>query len=208
MGSNKLWDLLSGAAALIGLVGFLGGAVVAIAGSRVPLRGVEFPLGDVQDIAIDADGNVALALGFYGRIQVYDAIGRFRGSWSADALGGAFTVSFRSSDRVASYANRRGSTVLFTASGERIAEESTATPPGSKESLGVTTAHGATITVKRRLFWPTVLIEKGGTTSTLLSEPWYLRPIEGPIATWLLMVLGGVLNRSTLSRIKARLRAG
>jgi len=34
----------------------------AIAGSQFPLPSLELPLGDVQDIAVDNDGNILLAL--------------------------------------------------------------------------------------------------------------------------------------------------
>ncbi len=210
MSVTKLWDWITVTAALIGLFGFLGGAVVAMAGNRLPMRAFEFPLGDVQDLDVDRDGNVVLALGFYGRIQLYDANGRFRRSWSADSRGGPFTVSFQSADRVASYAGRRDSTVLFNLAGDRVREE--AKPAGPKAatwSPSINAPDGSTVTVYRRLFWPRVVREKGGLASVLVAEPWYLRLVEGPVATWLLFAGGGLLNRHTLARMGARrVRAG
>jgi hypothetical protein len=205
MNVTTLRDWMSVTVALVGLFGFLGGAVVALAGNRLPMRAFEFPLGDVQDVDIDREGKVVLALGFYGRIQLYDANGRFRRSWSADALGGPFTVSFQSPDLVASYAGRRGSTILFDLAGERVREDAEPARPKSETGApSINAPDGSRVTVQRRLFWPNVVREKGGVSSTLVAEPWSMRFIEGPLPTWLLFCGGGLLNRHTLARIRAR----
>jgi hypothetical protein len=179
----------------MGAIGFLGGAFVALAGGGLSLQSVEFPLGDVQDIAVDSGGNILLALGFYGRIQLYDSQGRFQRGWSARASGGAFTVSFRGADIVASYAVRRGSTLLFDLMGTRLddAEEHSF----HERLTGAGSIHapdGGTIIVRSRFLWPTLVHERDGITSTLVSGPWYWRPFTGPVPTWLLMVVGGLLR--------------
>jgi hypothetical protein len=205
---TKLWDWMSVTAALVGVFGFLGGAVVAMAGNRLPLQAFEFPLGDVQGVDVDREGNVVLALGFYGRIQLYDANGRFRRSWSADALGGSFTVCFQSPDLVASYAGRRGSTIVYNLAGERVREDAEpARPKTQSAALSIEAPDRSRVTVHRRLFWPKVVRDKGGVTSTLVEERWYMRLAEGPLATWLLFCGGGLLNRHVLARIRAT-RAG
>ena len=200
--TKNLWDLTSAVAVIVGIVGFLAGAVVALAGHRLSLRSVEFPLGHVQDIAVDHQGNIILALGFYGRIQLYDANGRFRRSWSADALGGEFTVSFRQPDLVASYAGRRGSTVFYTLAGEPVREErDEASGSPDDKPLSIAGPGGTRLSVHRPLFWPMVVRETDRGVATLIAEPWYLRPVEGPLPTWLLACAGGLLSRRTLGRI-------
>ena len=207
MTATRVWDVACVIAALIGLPSFIGGALVNMAGNRLLMRSVEFPLGDVQSVDVDAQGNIVLALCFYGRIQLYDASGRFRRSWSAEALGGSFTVSFRSPDMVASYASRRRSTVLYNLVGDRMHEEPETDSQTAQTGTGwVDAPDGARVTVHRRLFWPTVVREKAGLSQTIIAEPWRFRLVEGPLPAWLLLVGGGLLNRKTLTRIRARRR--
>lgn len=190
---------------VLGAVGFLGGALVALTGSRLPLRFVEFPLGDVQDIAVDAKGNILLALGFYGRIQLYDSQGRFQRSWAADARGGPFTVAFQSADLVASYAGRRDSTVLFNLSGDRVGEGTERPSPERRNrSLSISAPDGSVLSVHHAFLWPILVREKAGISSTVVTGPWYLRPVTGPLPTWLLMVFGALLHKGAVSRIWRR----
>jgi hypothetical protein len=189
----------------LGAIGFLGGAVVALAGSGLPLGSVEFPLGDVQDIAVDRKGDILMALGFYGRIQVYDSRGHFQRGWSAEARGGGFTVFLRGPDTVASYAVRRGSTLLFDLAGMPLGES--AEYPSVEHRTGARSTgapDGSTLSVRRRFLWPTLVREKDGITSTLVTGPWYWRPVTGPVPTWLLMVAGTLLKLGRMPRISRR----
>ena len=66
MTKSNLLDWSGNILFVIGALGFLGGFLFATAGRRFPIPSVDFPLGDVQDVAVDKDGNILLALGFYG----------------------------------------------------------------------------------------------------------------------------------------------
>jgi hypothetical protein len=149
-------------------LGFLGGFLFATAGSRFPVPSVEFPLGDVQDIAVDKVGDILLALGFYGRIKVCDSAGRFQRGWPAGALGGPFTVAFRGADVVASYAARRRSTILFDLRGKRL-NEMAEEPPREQHggSSSISLSDGSTLRVQHRLLWPALVRHKNGVTSTV-----------------------------------------
>ena len=178
---SKLRPAISAILTAAGLFGFLGGGLVAFAGDHLPLSSIEFPLGDIQDIAVDPEGNILLALGFYGRIQLYDAAGHFQRGWSADSRGGSFTVVFRSGGIVASHAVRRGSTVLFDLSGRRLSETTADPLPEYRgPSLSVSAPDGSTLRVRDRILWPKLVREKDGVTSTVLTGPWYLRTLTGP----------------------------
>jgi hypothetical protein len=204
---SNLLGWLSKILVAMGAVGFLGGFLFATAGSRFPVPSVEFPLGDVQDVAVDKEGSILLALGFYGRIQLYDSAGRFQCGWPADARGGSFTVAFRSANVVASYAARRHSTILFDLGGKRLNEESEEPPPEHRGGAGlIRLSDGSALRVQHRLLWPTLVRHKDGVTSTVVTGPWYFRPITGPLPTWLLMVGGALLGKG-LPRILAKGRA-
>jgi hypothetical protein len=94
MNTTKVWDGIIGTAALVGFLCMIAGPIVSFAGRHLPLDGIEFPLVDVQTVDADAHGNMVLSDVYYGRIQLYDSIGRFTRGWSAEALGGGFTASF------------------------------------------------------------------------------------------------------------------
>jgi hypothetical protein len=182
-----------GTLAAAGLIGFIAGGVVAFAGDSLPLRSIEFPLGDVQDMAVDPSGNVVLALGFYGRIQVYDAQGRFQRGWSAEARGGSFTVAVDDSGLISSYASRRGSTLVFNPDGRVITTADSGSQRGHGETA-IATADGSVLTLRHRFLWPTLVREKNGVVSVLVTGPWYLRPFTGPVPTWLLMMVGVLVS--------------
>ena len=200
--------VLAGAILFVsGALGFLGGGWVTGAGSRYPLQSVEFPLGDVQDIAVDREGNILVALGFYGRIQLYDSEGRFKRGWPADAGGGSFTVAFRNADVVASYANRRRSTFLFDLTGKRLAETSEPSPPDHRGAPSIRTPDGSTLRLRNRLLWPAVVREKDGVTSTVVAGPWYLRPVTGPVPACFLVLAGILLIKRPPARMRERHRS-
>jgi hypothetical protein len=180
----------------IGLCGFGLHALQDLASDRGWLRSFEFPLGDVQDIAVDRDGRLLLALGFYGRIQLYDAGGRFIRGWSADSLGGAFTVAFQGPDLVQSYANRRRSTILFDINGRRRDDRAASSPDSTEHRTGataVTAPDGSVLSVRLRYLWPAIVRQTGGDAVVLITGPWYLRPLTGPLPTWSLMLAGCLL---------------
>jgi len=192
----------------LGALGFLGGFLFATAGSHFPVPSVEFPLGDVQDIAVDKEGNILLALGFYGRIQLYDSAGRFQRGWPAGAFGGSFTVAFRGADVVASYAARRRSTILFDLRGKRLNEWAEEPPREHRgQASSISLSDGSTLRVQHRFLWPALVRHKDGVTSTVVTGPWYFRPVTGPLPTWLLMVAGVLLGRLGRPRILAKRRA-
>jgi hypothetical protein len=206
MTRRTLRTLASAFLTIARLVGFIGGG---IAGPRFRVPSLEFPLGDVRDIAIDRDGTIALALGFCGRVQLYDPRGRFLRGWPADARGGSFTVAFRSPGVVASHAVRRGTTVLFDSNGTRIGELTES--PDSEEGQGqlsVAMPDGSTVRIHHRLLWPTLVREAtDGTASVLAPGSWWLRPLTGPVTCWIVLIAGVMLSRNGPARAWSEIKA-
>ncbi len=72
----------------LGFGGFMAGAVFATGANGFVPSGFEMPLGDLESVAVDAEGRIYTSAGFYSRIQVYDRTGQFLRGWFVDAGGG------------------------------------------------------------------------------------------------------------------------
>lgn len=90
----KLFRLLGFGMILIGFIGFIGGALISMGFIDIDR---ELPLGDIQGLATDKDGNIYLGLGFYGYIQKYSNTGKFVGNWKVHySNGGSFNLAINS----------------------------------------------------------------------------------------------------------------
>ena len=155
----------------IGAAGFLAGALVAYAGSLLTLSSVDFSAGDITGAIRDSSDTTYIALAFYGRIQKYAPNGQFIRGWSADAKGGPFRIGFTPEGHVASYAERRHSTLVFDPTGRIVSEV------GDGEARA-----------------DSVLLPSANSSKRLVTPgAWYLRPVAGPIPAFLLFAAGLLL---------------
>ena len=159
-------------AASIGAVGFLSGFILSAGGAQFNLRNIDFPAGDLADAVQDSNGVTYLALTFYGRIQAYDSTGSFLQGWSAQAEGGPIRLGLTSDGLLASYAERRGSTLVFDTDGKVVAEM----PDDEKNSDSVLA----------RTLMPQVLDINPAISPGL----WFLRPVAGPFPAFLIFMAG------------------
>ena len=82
----------------IGSIDFIGGALV---GNVVKFPdGFELPLGDLQGIAVDSDGNIYCGVQYYSRVQVYDSEGNYIRGTFIDSAGGAFRIRINPDDQL------------------------------------------------------------------------------------------------------------
>jgi hypothetical protein len=94
---------------ILGVIGFLSGFAVSLGGlHRIIPDSFEMPLGDLQGIAVDSEGNIYCGVQFYSRIQAYDINGRFLYGKCFDSHGGAFKIKINSNEQleVATYRGR------------------------------------------------------------------------------------------------------
>jgi hypothetical protein len=158
--------------ASFGAFGFLSGFVLSAGGSQFNLRNIDFPAGDLGDAVQDSNGVTYLALAFYGRIQAYDSLGSFLRGWSAQAEGGSIRLGLTSNGQVASYADRRGSTLVFDTDGQVVAE----LPDDENNSDSVLAR-----TLMPQVFDINPAISPGF---------WFLRPVAGPFPAFLIFMAG------------------
>lgn len=86
------------------------------------LNSFELPLGDLEGIAVDSEGNVYCGAQFYSRVQVYDAEGKFLYGRFVDSAGGSFRIRINEDDRLEVATVRNHKLYLFEKNGNLVHE--------------------------------------------------------------------------------------
>ena len=111
---------------LVGGAGFMAGFVLQRANRfgyhPSSLNSFELPLGDLEGIAVDSEGNIYCGAQFYSRIQVYDAEGKFLYGRFIDSNGGAFRIRINEDDRLEVATLRNHKLYLFDKNGNLVHE--------------------------------------------------------------------------------------
>lgn len=80
-------------------------------------REIEFPLGDVNSIAVDSKGRIFCALPVYSRIQAYDSTGNFLWGWFPEVGDRDFIMTLRG-DEILVLADGNKDLLTYTAEGK------------------------------------------------------------------------------------------
>ncbi len=194
--SRRAWALKLSACALLllGCVGWFGGALTSLLKPAWISSETQLPLGDLESVALDSQGRIYCGLAFYSRIQVYDEQGRFLRGWWVDGGGGMLRLHMAEGDRLEVEAARKNRVFTFDLNGSLI-ESNQQTETQRKVSdrldqLPVTDARGRTYAIRNRFFWPHVVREDQAGRTTVVSTPWYLWPIMGPLPAWIFFAIG------------------
>ena len=193
--------LVRGVAALLlvlGGVGWFGGAFAMLTRPEWLSGRVELPLGDLSGIAVDGQGRIYCGSPFYGRVQVYDADGRFLRGWFVDAGGGAFRLRVSPADELEVAAPRGSMYFRFDAEGNVLEEEADVPDYfvqfGEEGERRCRDVEGNTYTICWALLFPHIVRQSpDGTRATVVSTPAHNWIIMGPFPAWLLWAAGIVL---------------
>jgi hypothetical protein len=176
---------------LLGSGAFFGGCVCSMFGPKYPLfaSSVEFPLSDPQDVVADERGLIYVALGFYGRVQVYVATGTFLRGFFVNVDGGAFRLKIDKPDSVTVVSARGNKVLLYDSKGGLVQTK----PDKDRLFLRLETrpwkgfrdSTGRTYQIHNRYFSPRIVRVEHGTTSLEIQTPALLTPLIGPLPCWL-----------------------
>lgn len=111
---------------IIGFIGWFSGFILSSGLYRIIPDSFEMPLGDLQGIAVDSEGNIYCGSKYYSRIQVYDIDGRFLyGRHIASAMG-VFKIKINNYDQleVATYSGDKR--YIFAKDGTLLSKRSNA----------------------------------------------------------------------------------
>ena len=172
---------------------------------RLPL-----PLEDVQDVIADSRGRVFIGLGTWSRVQVYDCNGQYLFRFGVDVNGGAFRLKLDDKQQIIVAAARREKWLLvYSGSGTPQSAHPDANDTFSqlyhRQAMGFVDENGSTYHIRFPILWPLVeRIDKNGDVSLVISNPWYVFPVAGPLHTVVsliaLSMIGVFLRRKRQSR--------
>jgi hypothetical protein len=81
----------------------------------------EFPFGDLIDVAVDDQGRIYVADGFYSRVQRYSASGEFERGWFADTAG-VFALRTTATGLVEVATARANKLLTYTPDGQLLSD--------------------------------------------------------------------------------------
>ncbi len=183
----------------VGLFGF--GGVVSM--EFVPIRTylfpkkIQFPLGEVQGIAVDSTGRIYLAIHGYSRIQVYDRYGYFLKGWFVKTGGGHFDIWTDGNDHVHAVISRPDTHDIFDSNGQLL--ERKKIKSFEEYSLLDERAGGLndqdnfynTYFIKSPTLFPRIIKRTAnGEEFILIKDPIYYWIVESPLPAWFVGALG------------------
>ena len=101
------------------MIGFSGGFLVHLGLYKVIPNSFEMPLGDLEEIAVDSDGNIYCSSQFYSRVQVYDTQGKFLHGIFINT-GGTFWIRINSNDQLEVAIARGDKLIRFDKNGKLL----------------------------------------------------------------------------------------
>ncbi len=169
---------LSIALVLYGGVAFFGQALAALGGLSFLSASTEWPVGWAEGVVTDTEGRSIVPHPSSGRVQVYDADGRFLRGWFVPASGGDFKVDVTGQNQVEVFTARGRERLLYTIDGDLLHRGTYA--PRSYGDVG-----------------------PGAPTVRQFRTPWFLRPFAHPGIAWGVAVVG-VLGLASVHLRKPR----
>ncbi len=187
---------------LVGVTGFMAGFLIRIhifgyhPGS---LDSFEFPLGDLEGIAVDSEGNVYCGVQFYSRVQVYDAEGKFLYGKFIDSAYGAFRIRINEDDYLEVATVRNDKLYRFDKNGNLVRESSDVRHYFSAfGKTGETRYYDQSENVNyftrgSLLYAYIVKRDSSGQERVIIRTPLHKWLFQGPFPAWMFGVIGMIL---------------
>jgi hypothetical protein len=181
----------AGALFVIGVLSCLMAFGSQIIGSSSTLR---WPLGAAWDVVVDELHGSIYVVTSYGRVQKYDATGRFMRGWP---VGKSVMLEWDKSDGTLVVVRKARSTMKFDAGGDLVREWM---EPGRYEQLSQRTLAGGTgirsftdfrgnLYRGKGAFWPTIVrMDPDGNEYTIIRDPVWLWCLNMPYPGLLVLV--------------------
>ena len=184
---------------VIGCIGFFAGPLTVLGFDFINLDSFELPLGDLEGIAVDSEGNIYCGLRFYSRVQVYDAQGKFIYSKFVNSAGGAFRIRINENDQLEVATATNDKLYVFEKNGTLVNELSDVGHYFYDfGETGDTRFHDKRQNVTYLIKWSPVgsyVAKKDllGEERIIIRTPFHKWLFKGPLPAWLFMMIGGVM---------------
>jgi len=184
---------------IVGSIGFLAGAITGLGFEFRNLDSFELPLGCLEGIAVDSDGNIYCGLQFYSRIQVYDPEGKFIYGKFVNSAGGAFRIRINEKDQLEVATARNDKLYVFEKDGTLVNELSDVGHYFHNfGKTGETRFHdkrqNVTYFKKSSFLGPDIATkDSSGEKKVIIKTPFHKWLFKGPLPAWLLALVGVVM---------------
>ncbi|MHC4242355.1 MAG: hypothetical protein ACYSU4_08130 [Planctomycetota bacterium] len=206
--NKKARQVIGAIATLFLFIGFIGfvsgfipyGFVVALDNALDNLDSFELPLGALEGISVDSEGNIYCGLQFYSRIQVYDADGNFIYGKFIDSAGGSFRIRINQNDQLEVATARNDKFYIFARDGSLVKELSDVGHYfqvfGESNENGFHNKKLKVIYFRRYdLFGPYIVKkDSSGEEKVIIKTPFHKWLFKGPLPAWLFIMIGGVMS--------------
>lgn len=205
---NGYWRLLpsvGGTLLLLGMGGFLFGAVVTFTRHAKLWNQFEFPMSAPESIAVDQQGRIFCSLSFYNRIQVYDAQGHFLMTWPSPGHT-PLRLRINSSNQLEVADPRRlksgdHTDMLFTMNEVGALIKSEAIDGiydsfGSEHDYSARTHTGERYLLKNPWLAPHIVRELDGREITVVRPSLIRWFFGGPFPSWIIFLVGAIMMRN------------
>ena len=157
----------------------------------INLKYVNFPLSTPCALTVEQNGNIVVASGFYGRIQVYSVDGRFLSGFFYAGDGGNVRVVCNGNDQYLVFTARGEWAYLFSGTGKLLSKAHSETQFSALPNpYSCQTVNGAVVHLRNVQLNPRVVVTyTNSTEKTIISNPLPVVPFVGPIAPWACLVL-------------------
>ncbi|MDO8683466.1 MAG: hypothetical protein Q7N50_08295 [Armatimonadota bacterium] len=169
---------------LYGFVGWIAAFLVGIGVLNIP-NNVELALADVQSIVADSHGHIYCDSAMYGRIQVYDASGKFLWAWDYPYKHSSITIDKK--DRLHVFS---GKEFVLSQDGRLLKERpSIKEYDYSSDYSSYRDMRGNVYKLHTPTLYPRVIkTDPSGREKTVVSVPFYLW-LTGPIFAFLCLII-------------------
>ena len=169
--------------ALVGAAGFFLPFILASAFKDD--TSIELPLGDVQDVAVSATGDVYFALTHAGRVQRYTGLGQFVSSFGVNSAGGLFCIDVVD-QTLQVHVVRRSTTDAYDLNGCLLRENSTA-----DSGIQYSPCQSDPLVAGRSSSWRNmqVFFADQRPALTIDRRSWHLLALH-PFLSWLMFAIG------------------
>lgn len=193
---RKITKITSSLLMIFGACGFFGSAICwALAMSEKPWVStwMRFPLGDLNDVVVDGNGQIYCAILGNQRIQVYSKEGEFLRGWFARSGGGRFDLWWDNDGflHVVGYQhyifNKEGVFLeeVEVDSSQEIAMYDNIISGEPKDDSG------CVYKIRNRHIFPKIVkIAPDEKESVIVSDPLFVWPVQGPLQGWFTLMLG------------------
>jgi len=185
---------------VIGCIGFLAGAITGLGFDFRNLDSFELPLGCLEGIAVDSEGNIYCGLQFYSRVQVYDAEGKFIYGKFINSAGGPFRIRINKNDQLEVATAGNDKLYIFGKDGTLVHELSDVGHYfhdfGETGETRFYDKRHNTNYFRRPSFLGSYIakMDLSGEKKVIIKTPFHKWLFKGPLPAWLFIAVGGAMS--------------